>query len=78
MHVSTSTETAGHQLLKGIEEAVHRRVVGQDETIQGLLIALLTGGHVLLEGLPGLAKTLLVRSLADALKTTFNLATIAW
>jgi MoxR-like ATPase len=47
-------------------------VVGQDETVEGLLIALLTGGHLLLEGLPGLAKTLLVRSLADALNTTFR------
>ena len=47
-------------------------MVGQDETIRGLLIALLTGGHVLLEGLPGLAKTLLVRSLADSLHTTFR------
>jgi MoxR-like ATPase len=64
--------TAGHRLLHDVEESVHRRVVGQDATIQGLLIALLTGGHVLLEGLPGLAKTLLVRSLADALHTTFR------
>ena len=55
-------ETAGYQLLRGVEEAVHRRVVGQDDVIEGLLIALITGGHVLLEGLPGLAKTLLVRS----------------
>jgi MoxR-like ATPase len=68
----TSTDTAGHRLLQGVEESVHRRVVGQNETIQGLLIALLTGGHVLLEGLPGLAKTLLVRSLADALHTSFR------
>jgi MoxR-like ATPase len=70
--MQTSTETAGHRLLREVEESVHRRVVGQDETIQGLLIALLTGGHVLLEGLPGLAKTLLVRSLADALHTSFR------
>jgi MoxR-like ATPase len=70
--MSTDTITAGHRLLREVEEAVHRRVVGQDETIQGLLIAILTGGHVLLEGLPGLAKTLLVRSLADALHTTFR------
>jgi MoxR-like ATPase len=47
-------------------------VVGQDETVEGLMIALLTGGHLLLEGLPGLAKTLLVRSLADTLHTTFR------
>jgi MoxR-like ATPase len=70
--MQTSTETAGHRLLREVEESVHRRVVGQNETIQGLLIALLTGGHVLLEGLPGLAKTLLVRSLADALHTSFR------
>lgn len=65
-------ETAGYQLLRGVEEAVHRRVVGQDDVIEGLLIALITGGHVLLEGLPGLAKTLLVRSLAGALHTSFR------
>ena len=70
--MSIPTETAGYQLLRGVEESVHRRVVGQDKTIQGLLIALLTGGHVLLEGLPGLAKTLLVRSLAGALHTSFR------
>ncbi len=64
--------TAGHGLLTQVEESIHRRVVGQDATIQGLLVALLTGGHVLLEGLPGLAKTLLVRSLADALRITFR------
>jgi MoxR-like ATPase len=51
---------------------VQRRVVGQEETVRGLLIALLTGGHLLLEGLPGLAKTLLVRSLAGALNTSFR------
>ena len=62
----------GHRLLQDVEQSVHQRVVGQDDTIRGLLIALLTGGHVLLEGLPGLAKTLLVRSLADALHTSFR------
>jgi len=70
--MSTITDTPGHRLLREVEESVHHKVVGQDETIRGLLIALLTGGHVLLEGLPGLAKTLLVRSLADALHTTFR------
>lgn len=70
--MTTHVETAGYQLLRGVEESVHRRVVGQDDTIEGLLIALITGGHVLLEGLPGLAKTLLVRSLAGALHTSFR------
>jgi MoxR-like ATPase len=69
---SAQTDTAGYRLLQRVTDAVHLRVVGQDETVQGLLIALLTGGHILLEGLPGLAKTLLVRSLAGALQTSFR------
>jgi MoxR-like ATPase len=46
---------------------VGKAVVGQDEAVTGLLIGLLCGGHVLLEGVPGVAKTLLVRSLATSL-----------
>jgi MoxR-like ATPase len=46
---------------------VGKAVVGQDGTVTGLLIALLAGGHVLLEGVPGVAKTLLVRSFSRAL-----------
>ncbi|MQA90350.1 MAG: AAA domain-containing protein [Gemmatimonas sp.] len=72
LHADSRIEVAGHRLLQGVASSVHRRVVGQDATVEGLLIALLTGGHMLLEGLPGLAKTLLVRSLADALNTTFR------
>ncbi|MDE0898304.1 MAG: MoxR family ATPase [Longimicrobiales bacterium] len=52
--------------------AVHERVVGQDQAVEGLLVALLTGGHILLEGLPGLAKTLMVRTLAEAIHTDFR------
>ena len=48
------------------EEAMHRVLVGQADLMHGLLVSLLTGGHVLLEGLPGLAKTLAVQSLAGA------------
>ena len=51
---------------------VHRRVVGQEYMIERLLIGLLTGGHVLFEGLPGLAKTLTVRTLAEAVDVTFQ------
>ena len=50
-----------------IRAEVARAVIGQDEIIERLLIALLANGHVLLEGMPGLAKTLLVRSLGTAL-----------
>jgi MoxR-like ATPase len=55
-----------------VEAALRRRIVGQDAVIDRLLIALLAGGHVLLEGVPGLAKTLMVRSLADALAVDFR------
>ena len=50
-----------------IRTEVARAVIGQDEVIERLLLALLANGHVLLEGMPGLAKTLLIRSLGTAL-----------
>jgi len=51
---------------------VSRVIVGQRYMIERLLIGLLADGHVLMEGLPGLAKTLTVRTLADAINTTFR------
>ncbi len=53
-------------------EEVGRVLVGQEAMIMRLLVGLLTGGHVLLEGVPGLAKTLAVRSMADAISTGFS------
>jgi len=55
-----------------IVQEVARRVVGQEAMVERLLIGLLTGGHILLEGVPGLAKTLAVRSLAEAIRTQFR------
>lgn len=52
--------------------AVRTRVVGHEEVLDRLLVALLAGGHVLLEGVPGLAKTLLARTLAAALDVSFR------
>ncbi len=49
---------------------VGKAVVGQDAAVTGLVVALLAGGHVLLEGVPGVAKTLLVRSLSAAMSLT--------
>jgi MoxR-like ATPase len=53
--------------LTAVRTEIAKAVVGQDQVVTGLLIALVTGGHVLLEGVPGVAKTLLARSLAAAL-----------
>ena len=53
-------------------EAVGHVVVGQDHMVERLLIGLLTGGHVLLEGVPGLAKTLTVSTLASAVEARFQ------
>ena len=53
--------------LVAVRSEVSKAVVGQEAAVTGLVIALLAGGHVLLEGVPGVAKTLLVRSLATAL-----------
>jgi MoxR-like ATPase len=61
-----------HQLTNDILEQVAQRVVGQQLMVERLLIALLTGGHVLLEGVPGLAKTLTVRTLAETVHTSFS------
>jgi MoxR-like ATPase len=67
--VSSGTDS---RLIQDVSRQVARRVVGQDYMIDRLLISLLTGGHVLLEGVPGLAKTLTVRTLAETIDTTFN------
>ena len=55
------------EVSRSIRQSVARVVVGQDRAVENLIIGLWTQGHVLLEGLPGLAKTTLVRSLASAL-----------
>ena len=54
-----------------LREELGRAIIGQDELLSDLLTAVLAGGHVLLEGLPGLGKTLLVKSLAQCLGLDF-------
>ena len=55
-----------------ITAEVGKVIVGQDEMVERLLIGLLTGGHILLEGVPGLAKTLAVRTLAQVVHASFS------
>ena len=55
-----------------ITQEVARRIVGHEEIVNGTVTSLLAGGHVLLEGIPGVGKTSLVHTLADALHLTFS------
>ncbi len=58
--------------VRALREAVGRVVVGQHEVVEEVLVALFAGGHALLEGAPGLGKTLLVRTLAEAMHLSFS------
>ncbi len=60
------------QARRSFVDQIARRIVGQHEVVENLVAALLSGGHALLVGVPGLAKTLLVRTLADALDLSFS------
>src|SRR4051794_11211060 len=55
-----------------LRREIGKVIVGHDEIVEGTIIGLIAGGHVLLEGVPGLGKTLLVRTLADALHLKFQ------
>ncbi len=61
-----------HHRLAAIRTQVRRIIVGQDEVVDHLLLTLLVGGHCLITGMPGTAKTLLVRTLATTLGLTFK------
>lgn len=58
--------------LKKLEAEIHKVIVGQDQAVEGLLTAMLAGGHCLLEGVPGLGKTLMVSTLAKAVDCSFR------
>jgi MoxR-like ATPase len=57
---------------RGVEAELRKVIVGQHETVRQVLIGLFAGGHVLLEGVPGLGKTLLVRTLGEVLSLRFS------
>ena len=60
------------EILKTVRAEVARVIIGQEELIESLLLALLCNGHVLIEGIPGLAKTLAVTTLSQTLHAGFN------
>src|SRR6516225_7432723 len=72
---SESMEARAEEFRKAydcVRSEIARVIVGHDEIVTGVLTCLFVGGHALLEGVPGLGKTLLVRTLADALSLDFN------
>ncbi len=64
--------TAGRELAEAILGQVSKRIVGQEYMVERVLLGLLTGGHVLLEGVPGLAKTMTIRTVAETIDTGFQ------
>jgi len=67
-----TAKTSDAVLTQTITREVAKRVVGQEVMVERLLIGLLTGGHILLEGVPGLAKTLAVKTVAECLRISFS------
>ena len=69
---SVKAANAFTETFEDIKKEIHKVIIGQDEIINLLLISLFSRGHCVLIGVPGLAKTLLIRTLADTLGLTFN------
>ncbi|MEN6423910.1 MAG: AAA family ATPase, partial [Phycisphaerales bacterium] len=61
-----------HEGCMRLKRQVHQVIVGQDEVIDSVLCCMLAGGHCIVQGVPGLAKTLMVHSISDAMKMQFN------
>ncbi len=70
--LSTEVIAASKEQIDRLRSEISRVIVGQDKMISRLLVGVLTGGHILLEGVPGLAKTTAIRSLANALDAQFQ------
>ena len=69
---SRAVKPSDSSLTSAVVQEVAKRIVGQEAMLERLLIGLLTGGHILLEGVPGLAKTLAVSSLAETIRVVFQ------
>ena len=74
-NISQDDESLAQELVSSyemIKSQVQRVIVGQDQVLEQLIIAMLAKGHCLLEGVPGLAKTLMIRSLSQAIDLGFR------
>src|SRR2546423_10738390 len=72
---SSVAAVSAERVTEGRDRILHelrKIIVGQDEVVEQVLIALFTGGHCLITGVPGLAKTLLIKTLADILDLDFK------
>ena len=61
-----------HKGYASLKHQIHKVIVGQDDVIDSMLCCMLAGGHCIVQGVPGLAKTMMVHSIADAMRLTFN------
>jgi len=61
-----------HKGLIKLKHQIHKTIIGQDNVIDSMLCCMLAGGHCIVQGVPGLAKTLMVHSVADAMSLAFN------
>src|SRR5580698_3251844 len=67
MQVEPTAITRAAELLQRLRESIGQAVVGQATVVEQVIVTLIASGHVLIEGVPGLGKTLLVRALAQAM-----------
>ena len=72
MDTTSRTDSATAQLMEQILYEVKRVVVGQDRFLERVMVAMLAQGHLLVEGVPGLAKTLTVKTLANTMRGQFK------
>ena len=72
MKISESNIKAIIAKLPHLKQEIQKIIVGQDQVLEEMIIALMAGGHCLLEGVPGLAKTLMVKTLSQAMHLSFR------
>jgi MoxR-like ATPase len=72
LEISQSDIFRLQERLSGLKKEIQKIIVGQDEVLEEVIVALLAGGHCLLEGVPGLAKTLMIRTMSQAMDLSFK------